>query len=546
MTIGCTSCIANHIIKPKVYPEIQKSYPKTSIRFLYFKHFTNFVGCQKKSQLKTVIILLLFLISISISGLSVINSDTNTIGKTVDKKYVKKIHHSLQDKESVDVLVEFYYPETNSSDIKISADKRIKYMEVNSSNIADIVRESNVKKIWPDLVTRSFINSSTEQIEAEYLWSLNHTGTGVKIAILDTGIADHEMFPGTIIEEDFTGDGIGDEHGHGTHVAGIAAGDGHYRGIAYNATLYIGKVLDDNGYGQLSWLIDGIDWAIENEVDVISLSLGAIYSGSPEAQLSSPEVQKVEEAIANDITVVVASGNCGGGCGSFSGVTTPGIAENAITVGAVDSLNNHAYFSSGDTISGYIKPDIVAPGFSVCSSIPGGYDCWSGTSMATPFVAGAAALLREYDESLSPWMIKQKMENSAHDLGAGGKDELYGSGLINLSSILHAQYEDSKKYFLTSSDMIVGKTGTVRMHYTNNESSNVSVSMVIEDVGSIVSHSETKWIDLNETEEFEMEFEPRVAGKYPLTIAIDDEIIEEHAYVSGNPDTMHAVRLVLK
>ena len=113
-------------------------------------------------------------------------------------------------------------------------------------------------------------------------------------------------------------------------------------------------------------------------------------------------VLKVQEAIDNGITVVIASGNCGSGnCGSFSGVTSPGIAENAITVGAVDDNSNWATFSSGDSISDYIKPDIVAPGVAICSSVPGGYDCKSGTSMATPHISGAVALLLDYNNKKS-------------------------------------------------------------------------------------------------------------------------------------------------
>jgi subtilisin family serine protease len=409
------------------------------------------------------------------------------------------------------------------------------------------IDDKNIKKIWPDLPTHSFTNASTSQINTDYLWNLDLAGTDIKIAILDTGIAQHEMFSNRIIiEGDFTGEGNGDGHGHGTHVAGIAAGDGFYRGVAYNSTLYIGKVLDDDGSGQLSWLIDGIDWAIENDVDVISLSLGAIYSGSAEEQLSSPEVQKVEEAIANGITVVVASGNCGNGCGSFFGVTTPGIAENAITVGAVDSLNQHASFSSGDIISDFIKPDVVAPGVAVCSSVPGGYDCWSGTSMATPFVAGSAALLLESNDSLTPSMIKQKLELSAKDLGDMRKDELYGWGLIDLSSVIDAEYVPEIQKYSINYFGLVGVNRNITLTYTNNINSEVNLSMVVFNIGENVTYSDTRWIGVNSTESFTMEFQPRVAGKYPVHINIDDEDFDEYIYVSGTPKTMDAVRLVMR
>lgn len=445
------------------------------------------------------------------------------------------------------------YDEADHDDIKgevrslKSKDKKYVFAKLDDEEIQKFRKNNKVKRIWPDLETQTMLNSSTSQINTNSFWSLGLVGTDVKIAILDTGIdPSHEMFD-NVVQEDFTGTGVNDTYGHGTHCAGIAAGDGQYRGVAYNATLYSGKVLDDNGYGQLSWLINGIDWAIEQDVDVISLSLGAIYSGSPEDQLSSPEVQKVEEAVAAGITVVVASGNCGSGCGSFDSVTTPGIARNVITVGAVDSENDWASFSSGDEILDYVKPDVVAPGVDICSSVPGGYDCFSGTSMTTPFVAGAAALLLQ-NESNTPIEIKQMLENSAVDLGVEGKDVKYGSGLIDLSNV----YSDflPEDYFL-----FYNLSGSVVLRYYNHNSSPLKLTVEFElmDLDGIVYSEERKTVPKDHYRDFEFSWQPMVAGKYILHVKIMEKKLgllhdmTEEIFVQGEQVSMiEPVRMVLR
>jgi subtilisin family serine protease len=465
-----------------------------------------------------------------------------------------------------------------------SFDANLLFAEVKGDEIEELANDSDVIKIWPDLETQSFLNESAYQVNADYLWNLNITGSGIKIAVLDTGInADHEMLLGrVIVQQDFTYSGDYDDYyGHGTHVAGIAAGNGYYRGIVYEAFLYNGKVLDDSGYGQLSWLINGIDWAIQNDADVISLSLGAVYSGSPEDQLDSPEVLKVQEAIDNSIIVVIAAGNCGSGyCGSFDSVTTPGIAKNAITVGAVDRDNNWASFSSGDYISDYIKPDIVAPGVSICSSVPNGYHCYSGTSMATPFVSGAAALILEANNTLTPSQIKEKLERNALDLGIEGKDIYYGSGLLNLIGIINVSVSNEtvpeEDYSLNIPLFIVGETNNVKLEYFNiceeklikrkskitNASINetideclpkrITVAFSVEELGDSVSYSETKSIKRDSSEAFYFSFAPHVPGKHKLSITVSDkdEILESiSSSITAeveNMQVMESVRLVVR
>jgi hypothetical protein len=164
-------------------------------------------------------------------------------------------------------------------------------------------------------------------------------------------------------------------------------------GVAPKANLLEGKVLNRYGWGIDSWIIAGIEWAVAKRADIISMSLG----GGP-TDGNDPLSLAVDWAFDQGVLVVVAAGNFG----RYFGVAAPGAARKALTVGAVDDSDNIAWFSSrGPTLDYRVKPEIVAPGVDVCSSVPYYvfdmyYSCWSGTSMATPHVAGAAALVKQF------------------------------------------------------------------------------------------------------------------------------------------------------
>ncbi|MBC8500555.1 MAG: S8 family serine peptidase [Nanoarchaeota archaeon] len=427
---------------------------------------------------------------------------------------------------------------------KISRDRNFIFADAFGSDVVDVVSDEDVVMVWPDLEVTSFLDDAVDQIHADSLWNFSLNGSGVKIAVLDTGVdASHEMLNGRVISQvDFTGSGTGDFYGHGTHVAGIASGNGLYKGVAFDSQIYDVKVLNDEGVGYLSWLIDGIDYAISENVDVISLSLGAIYSGTPENQLNSPEILKIEEAISNGITVVIASGNCGSGvCGGFEGVTTPGITRNAITVGTVDDANEWAYFSSGDTIDDYVKPDMVAPGVDICSAVPLDYDCKTGTSMSTPFVSGAVALLLQHNSSLNPTHIKDIFEDGALDLGDSGKDVLYGSGLLDLSNL---NFEISPveiipdEYTISFSDFEIRKEGKVTIIYHNKETCyrkkdckprKIKVRFESEELDRTFQSEKTKTIPNDKYKSYKFKTTFNLPGKHLLKITIeeDNELIEE-------------------
>jgi serine protease AprX len=238
------------------------------------------------------------------------------------------------------------------------------------------------------------------------------TGSGVNVCVLDTGVdPTHEQLDSkSIVWSDFIAGAATpyDDHGHGTHVASIAVGDGvggaqasRFGGVAPAAGLWAGKVLDEQGSGDESGIVAGIEWcAAAPEVDVISMSLGTALPSDGSDVLSLA----VNAAVADGKVVVAAAGNSGDAPDT---IASPGAAADAITVGAASEWSaatgaaNHsdgiylAYFSSrgGDTFAGDMKPDIVAPGVTIKAANANtgtGYIVHSGTSMATPFAAGSS------------------------------------------------------------------------------------------------------------------------------------------------------------
>jgi len=309
--------------------------------------------------------------------------------------------------------------------------------DVPAGAIQSLAGYYSIDEIAPERGYQAFLSESIPNLGIEaYAWDNSITGNGIKIAILDTGIDyNHEMFDNTqIISQTFVGEPSIDANGHGTHCAGIAAGNGLYKGVAKGASLLNSKVLDSNGIGTTSSIIAGINWAVEQDADIISMSFGSTIS-----EFDGPLAAAIREAISQNIIFIAASGNCGSGCGGFYGVTFPGSMQEVITVGAVDDNNAHAYFSSGQSFGNYIKPDVVAYGVSIISSYKNNdYKTMSGTSMATPFVSGIAALMLEKNSSLTPSEIKQRLETNAIDLGVAGKDTKYGYGMPDLKEIFES------------------------------------------------------------------------------------------------------------
>lgn len=265
------------------------------------------------------------------------------------------------------------------------------------------------------------------------------TGKGVRIAVLDTGFTvAHPDFAGrAVITQSFiTGETVDDAHGHGTHCIGSAAGPrqpaggGPGYGVAHEAEIYAGKVLSNAGSGSDSGILAGIEWAIANNCAVVSMSLGAaVRPGTPHSQIFE---QAATRALAKGTLVVAAAGNESKRPGRVNPVGHPANCPSILSVGAIDVQRAVAPFSCG-TVDTVGQVDVVGPGVDVYSSWnveDGGLGMRkriSGTSMATPHVAGVAALLAE-KYGARGWELWARLAQSARRLGLPATD--VGAGLV--------------------------------------------------------------------------------------------------------------------
>ncbi|MCX5361144.1 S8 family serine peptidase [Streptomyces sp. NBC_00124] len=307
---------------------------------------------------------------------------------------------------------------------------------------------SGIAHIWLDGVRKASLDKSVPQIGAPKAWAAGYNGKGVKIAVLDTGVdATHPDLKDQVIDaKNFsTAADATDHFGHGTHVASIAAGTGaksggKYKGVAPGAKLLNGKVLDDNGSGDDSGILAGMEWAVAQGADVVNLSLGG---------MDTPEVDPLEAAVnkfsaEKGTLFAIAAGNSGP-----QTVGSPGSADAALTVGAVDDKDVLAPWSStGPRVGdGAIKPDVTAPGVDITAASakgsvieqdvgekPAGYLTISGTSMATPHVAGAAAILKQQHPEWTYTELKGALTASTK----GGKYTPFeqGSGRIQVDKAI--------------------------------------------------------------------------------------------------------------
>lgn len=265
------------------------------------------------------------------------------------------------------------------------------------------------------------------------IWEKYGKAKGTKVAVLDTGcdLSHPDLMLGVLGSKDFSGSrsGPSDVHGHGTHCAGsIGArlnGDGLV-GVAPECSLLVGKVLGDGGSGSDASISNGIDWSVAQGADVISMSLGS-------AGLSVAIREAVQKAVRAGVIVVAAAGNSGPGENT---VGYPGGLADVVCVAATDSNDVAARFSSrGPAVV------IAAPGVSIRSCFPGGrFAEMSGTSMATPIVAGCAAMWVANNPGIKkadrPAKFRAALMASAKDLAPPGRDTATGVGLIRLAQLL--------------------------------------------------------------------------------------------------------------
>ncbi|MEH7708082.1 S8 family peptidase [Bacillus toyonensis] len=260
-----------------------------------------------------------------------------------------------------------------------------------------------------------------ERVKISPVHKQGYKGSNIKIGIIDSGIdithEDIKITDGINIID--TNSNYTDEFGHGTRVAGVIAALDNNKGVLGMAPLskiYAIKVLDSRGKGSISNVISGIEWAIDNKLDIVNLSLQTIINNNALEEV-------VKKAHEQGIILVAAAGNKGHN-GIQETITYPAAYKEVISVGAIDENNEKVIFSSVGN-----RLDLVAPGNNVYTTIPRSfYYVYSGTSIASPHVAGIAALLKEANPNLTNIEISQILKNTATDL----KDNFYyGNGLVN-------------------------------------------------------------------------------------------------------------------
>jgi subtilisin family serine protease len=284
---------------------------------------------------------------------------------------------------------------------------------------------AGVSAVWLDGMRRLSLDQSVPRVGAPAAWQSGLDGTGVTVAVLDSGIdADHPDLAGRVVAaENFT-EGAEDGRdlvGHGTHVASTIAGSGaasggRYRGVAPEARLLDGKVCVRRGCPD-SAVLAGMQWAAERGAAVVNMSLGG--TDTPGLDLLERAVQDLTERYG--VLFVIAAGNDGeAGDGT---VSSPATADAALAVGAVDRRDALAPFSGrGPRVDGALKPDMTAPGVDIVAARGGDsdagtpgepYTTMTGTSMATPHVAGAAAILTQQHPQWTPERRKAALIGSA-------------------------------------------------------------------------------------------------------------------------------------
>ncbi|MBD3230680.1 MAG: S8 family serine peptidase [Candidatus Lokiarchaeota archaeon] len=407
----------------------------------------------------------------------------------------------------------------NGSVISISKLANALLISVKAQKVLQIAGSSLIKKIEMNYKIETRLDDSVPTI-TEYFGSnpsfqwdyTNYNGSGIRVAVVDTGInKSHPALTGKVIQEkDFTGgSNPNDSDGHGTHVAGIVAStDPIYQGVAPGVDLINIKVLNSFGSGNSFDVIEGVSWAlIENDfnISIITMSAGA----SVEANGTNGFACFVDDIVKHyNVIWCIAAGNRGP---SSKSIDVPGDAYNGITVGNIDDNGN--IDRSDDSISSSssrgptwdierVKPDITAPGTSIISlnnELPH-YSTKSGTSMATPHIAGCAALLWQYykenpvpgiSEVYYPLLIKSILLHTASDKGTNGADFSYGQGYVDMVSV--NKFIDYGNAMKDSFENFGSSIFKYKINIDKNTEFNLSLLWEKEATYDVVNHMYTGW-----------------------------------------------------
>ena len=375
------------------------------------------------------------------------------------------------------------------------------------------------------------------------VWDFGYTGEGVSVAIIDTGIDPNHVGINDFDDDPTTDDpkvvafydaldGSGDDgsgttqayddHGHGSHCAGITAGTGSiddgpmstgetpYRGVAPGATLVGVKVLDGGGSGSFAEVMKGMEWTIDNQIKYNIRSASMSLGGAWVSELTQEQEERVttlaNEMVAHGIALMIAAGNSA----AYGTIGTPGAAKDVITVGATeDSRQLAVYSSKGPTHEGQIKPNVAAIGSAVMSveaNSGNAYVSMSGTSMATPMVAGMAVLLHQANPDLQPLMIRSILESTAeyrwlsHPVRPNND---YGWGFVEMDKAL----EEAIQYDASLSINISADTSVIYYEGNDTDGGNDTASRfyvhenekLFFDVNGNASHIEWRNILIEDT-----------------------------------------------
>ena len=445
------------------------------------------------------------------------------------------------------------------------------YFDATKTAIQELARRNDIEVIgfakeynWipeeeasrPAAATRE-ITQNVTQVHADQVWALGYTGQGVLVAVIDTGvnynhvdIADHLWDGG--LEFPYHGYDVKnhdndpmDDHGHGSHCSGTVLGDGKagsQTGMAPGATLMCVKCIGSDGNGGAQSISEGIQWAVEHGCDLFSMSLGIANSTIPDRTLLR---HTCEAALDAGIVAAIASGNEGaqtwmapvpnnvrvpGSCPPpyMDAVQSenPGDLTCSVCVGAVDYNDNAAYFTSRGPVTwqntefgdypyqpgiGLIRPDVCAPGVDIKSLnylSNTGYTTMSGTSMATPCVAGCMALMLSKDINLMPSDVCRILEETALPL-AQGKSNTYGFGRIDVLAAMDAIQVGAVQYnyfyhindeagnqngYLNPGESVT--MGVVMANFSAEPVSNISIVLTTQDENVTITQSTAACPDL--------------------------------------------------
>jgi len=439
---------------------------------------------------------------------------------------------------------------SHSNDIKsIDLDEKRKMIIENNVNKSEAITPVNREITW-----------NVTHVDADDVWALDYTGAGVLVAVLDSGVRYTHV---DLADHVWDGSGAGypnhgydfansdndpmDDHSHGTHCAGTVAGDGTYAsqtGIAPDATIMALKVLDSAGSGTESGTWNAIQFAVNHDADIMSMSIGWQHSWGVDREGWR---DAMNNAVAAGVIAAVAAGNEGNQTGTYpipDNVRSPGDVpppwlnpdqtlvggtSAVVCVGATDSNDAIAYFSSRGPVTwgsvtnyndyaypsqmGLIRPDLSAPGMNIKSldygSDTGYADGWNGTSMATPCVAGVMALMVQKNPNITPAQINQILETTV-DIQQSPKNNTFGSGRVNALSAVNAVTSNGEPMCSitnpSNNDVIeIGTTVSIIVDATDPSRSVSNVKIYIDNVLKTTDYSSPytySWNTSSETLDF--------------------------------------------